>query len=121
MLRLRFPGSGVMKNPPANAGDADSIPGMGRGPEEGNGNPLQYSCLGNTMDKSLAGGSPWGHEESDTTEPKNPLFLPATLFPSAWWPLNIHRAHLKPIPVSPDLVKVHSNILVSPLITALSI
>ena len=68
MLCLGFPGGGVMKNPPANAGDADSIPGMGRGPEEGNGNPLQYSCLGNTMDESLAGGSPWGHEELDMTE-----------------------------------------------------
>ena len=44
----------VIKNPPANAGgtrDTGSIPGSGRSPEEGNGNPLQYSCLGNPMDK----------------------------------------------------------------------
>ena len=44
----------VVKNPPANAGDAramGSIPGMGRFPGEGNGNPLQYSCLGNPMDR----------------------------------------------------------------------
>ena len=34
------------KNPLANAGDMDSIPGLGRSPGEGNGNPLQYSCLG---------------------------------------------------------------------------
>ena len=36
----------MVKNPPANAGDAGSIPGLGRSPGEGNGNPLQYSCLG---------------------------------------------------------------------------
>ena len=38
-----------VKNPPANAGDAGSIPGSGRSPGEGNGNPLQYSCLGHPM------------------------------------------------------------------------
>ena len=44
----------AIKNLPANAGDAedtDSIPGLGRFPEEGNVNPLQYSCLENSMDK----------------------------------------------------------------------
>ena len=40
-----------VKNPPANAGDVGSIPGSGRSPGEGNGNPLQYSCLGNPMDR----------------------------------------------------------------------
>ena len=43
----------MVKNPPANEGDArdvGSIPGLGRFPGEGNGNPLQYSCLGNLMD-----------------------------------------------------------------------
>ena len=39
----------VVKNLPANAGDADSIPGSGRSPREGHGNPLQYSCLENPM------------------------------------------------------------------------
>ena len=38
-------------NPPTNAGDVGSIPGSGRFPEGGNGNPLQYSCLGNPMDR----------------------------------------------------------------------
>ena len=45
-----FPGGTMVKNPPANAGDArdvGSVPGSGRSPEAGNGNPLQYSCLGN--------------------------------------------------------------------------
>ena len=42
-----------VKNPPANAGDADSVPGSGRSPREGNGKPLQYSCLGNPMDRKV--------------------------------------------------------------------
>ena len=41
----------VVKNPPANAGDLGLIPGSGRSPGEGNGNPLQYSCLENPMDQ----------------------------------------------------------------------
>ena len=44
----------VVKNPPANAGDRrdkGSFPGSGRSPGEGNGDPLQYSCLGNPMDR----------------------------------------------------------------------
>ena len=41
----------MVKNPPDNAGDADLIPGLGRSLEEGNGNPLQYSHLGNLMDR----------------------------------------------------------------------
>ena len=42
-----------------NAGDPDSIPGSGRYPGEGNGNPLQYSCLENSMERNLVGYSPW--------------------------------------------------------------
>ena len=41
----------VVKNPPANAGDVGPIPGSGRSPGEGRGNPLQYPCLGNPMDR----------------------------------------------------------------------
>ena len=41
----------VIKNSPANAGDAGSVPGLGRFPGGGHGNPLQYSCLGNPMDR----------------------------------------------------------------------
>ena len=48
---LSFPGGSVVKNLPANAGDAGSIPGLGRSSVERNGNPLQYSCLGNPMDR----------------------------------------------------------------------
>ena len=46
-----FPDGSVVKNLPANAGDKGSIPGLGEIPGERNGNPLQYSCLGNPMDR----------------------------------------------------------------------
>ena len=46
-----FPGGAVIKNPPANAGDVGLIPGSGRASGEGNVYPLQYSCLGNSMDR----------------------------------------------------------------------
>ena len=46
-----FPGASVIKNPPVNTGDADLTPGSGRSPGEGNGNPLQNSCLENSMDR----------------------------------------------------------------------
>ena len=48
---MDFPGGSLVDNPPANAGDTGSIPGSGRSLREGNGNPLQYSCLGNSMNK----------------------------------------------------------------------
>jgi len=48
---LGFPGSSGVKNMSAKAGDMGLIPGSGRSPGEGNGNPLQYSCLGNPMDR----------------------------------------------------------------------
>ena len=56
----------LVKNLPAmqETGDVDSIPALGRFPVEGNGNPLQYSCLENPMDRCA-----WGYEESDMTEP----------------------------------------------------
>ena len=44
---MDFPGDSVVKNLPANAGEVGLIPGTGRSPGEGNGNPLQYSYLGN--------------------------------------------------------------------------
>ena len=46
-----FPGGSVVKNLPTNAGDMGSIPGSGRSPGGGNGNPFQYSCLENPMDR----------------------------------------------------------------------
>ena len=62
----------MIKNLPANTGDtrhAGSIPGSRRPPGEGHGNPFQYSNLENPYGlRSLAGYSPWGHKELDTTE-----------------------------------------------------
>ena len=65
-LYMSFPGGSVVKNPSVNTGDADSIPGLGRSPGEGNGNPLQYSCLRNPMNR---GACPVHGvaKESDTT------------------------------------------------------
>ena len=63
-----FPGGSVVKNPPANAGDMGSIPVLGRPPEEGNDNPLQYSCLGSRMDRGAWMATVHGiTKESDST------------------------------------------------------
>ena len=59
---MGFPYGSVGIESTCNAGDLDSIPGLGRSPEEGKGYPLQYSGLENSMD------SPWGLKESNTTE-----------------------------------------------------
>ena len=69
-----FPGGTVLKNLPASAGDArdvDSIPGTGSSPGEGNGNPLQYSCLKNLMDRGAWQATARGLKESDMTERLN--------------------------------------------------
>ena len=60
----------MIKNLPTNARDVGSIPGSGRSPGVGNGYPLQYSCLENSMDREAwqATYSPRGLKESDTTE-----------------------------------------------------
>ena len=67
---MSFPGGSDGKEFACNTGDPGSIPGSGRSPGEGKGNPLQYSCLENLMDGalSLAGYGPWGCIESDMTE-----------------------------------------------------
>ena len=59
----------MVKNPPAMGETQGSIPGLGRFPEGGHGNPLQSSCLEKSHgQRSLGGYSPWGHKKSDTTE-----------------------------------------------------
>ena len=67
---MGFPGGPVIKtkNPPANAGDVGSIPGLGRCPGGGNDNPPQYSCLGNPIDREAwwDACNPWGHKKLDT-------------------------------------------------------
>ena len=63
-----FLGGSVVENPSANAGETASIPRSGRSPGEGNGNPFQYSCLGNPMDRGGCWATVYeGTKESDPT------------------------------------------------------
>ena len=70
-LDLIFPGGSDGNASVYNVGDLGSIPGLGRFPGEGNGNPVQYSCLENPMDGEA--WCPWGRKESDTTEQHHSL------------------------------------------------
>ena len=66
---LSFPGGSDGKESACNAEDLGSIPGWGISPGGRHGNPIQYSCLENPHgERSLAGCSPWGWKELDTTE-----------------------------------------------------
>ena len=66
---MGFPGGSDGKESASNLRDLGSILGLGRSPGGEQGSPLQYSCLENPVgQRSLAGYSPWGHKESDTTE-----------------------------------------------------
>ena len=71
MIRMDFPGGSVVKNQPANAGDAGLIPGSGRSPGEGNGNPLQYSRWETLWTEEPCGLQSMGSQESDITERLN--------------------------------------------------
>ena len=64
------PGGSGGKESACNAGDLGSIPGLGRSPGERNGNPFQYSCLGNSMDRGTWQATVHGITESDMTEQK---------------------------------------------------
>ena len=66
---IGFPGGSDGKESACSAGDWGSIPGLGRSPEEVNGNPLQYSWPGASHgQRSLVGYSPWRHKELEITE-----------------------------------------------------
>ena len=77
----------MVKNPPAYVGDAGSIPELSSTPGGGNGNPFQYSCLGNPMDKEAWQAIVYGvTKESDMTEPlnnNNSFLYRARLVPSS--------------------------------------
>ena len=67
--KIGFPGGSVVKHSPANVGDSGLIPGSGRSPGEGNGNPLQYSCLGNPTGRGAWWATVHGvSKESETTK-----------------------------------------------------
>ena len=66
MNKRSFPGGSVVKNPPANAGEAGLIPGPIRSPRGGNGNPLQYSYIKNPMDRAAWKASVYGATKGQT-------------------------------------------------------
>ena len=76
------PHSSVSKESACNAGDLGLIPGLGRWPEEGNGNPVHYSCLENSMDR------PWGLKELDMTER---LTLSISWITALLWQRGLHN------------------------------
>ena len=67
-LHLGFPGGSVVKNLSADEGDVGSVPESGRSLGERNGNPFQYSCLGNPMNRGAWQATVHGVTESDMTE-----------------------------------------------------
>ena len=105
VILLRLPKCTVVKNSPASTGDSGDtgwIPGSGRSPGEGNGYPLQYSCLENSIDRGA-----WqaiGHavaKESDTTEHTHTQVLPfhrqegggSHIIACKWQSLHFHLEH----------------------------
>ena len=68
VLEINFAGGSDGKGSAYNAGDQGSIPGSGRSPEEGNGNPLQYACLEKPMDGGASQATVHRDAESDMTE-----------------------------------------------------
>ena len=72
-----FPDGTVVKNPPAKLGDVDFTPGWGRSPGEGNGNPVQYSCLGIPWTEGPGGLRPEGsqrvQQDLETRQQPRPL------------------------------------------------
>ena len=65
---MGFPGGSDGKDSTRNAKDLGLIPGLGRSPEEGNGYPLQYSCLENSMNRRVWQATVYGVQETDMTE-----------------------------------------------------
>ena len=67
-MQWTSPVAQTVKNPPGNVGEPGSVPGLARSPGEGNGNPLQYSCLENPMDRRAWRTTVHGVAESDMTK-----------------------------------------------------
>ena len=80
----------MVKNPPANAGDPGWIPGSGKSPGGGNGNPLQYSCLENPMERGAWWATVHRVAESDTTE-RLAVILPLLKQPVLDIPINCYK------------------------------
>ena len=83
---MGFPGGSAVKNPPAHAEDVGSIPGPGRSPGEGNGNPLQDSCLENPMQWRAWRATVHGiAKELDMTQQLKQLTIPHHTLTTGWW------------------------------------
>ena len=91
---ISFPGGSDNKESTCDAGGPGLIPGLGRFPVEGSGNPLQYSYMepGSSVSlrRSLVGSSPWGHMESDTTEHAHTKLVMHPLRELNWLPLTCY-------------------------------
>ena len=89
---MGFPGGSVVKKLPASAEDLGSIPGLGRSPGGGRGNPLQYSCLENFVNRGAWWATGHGITELDTTEQLNThtcsihMSIPASQFIPSTFP-----------------------------------
>ena len=70
----------MVKKWPANAGDEGLIPGLGRFPGEGDGNPLQHSCLENLMEEEPGGLQSMGSQKSQTKQPRQNKLMPSMSF-----------------------------------------
>ena len=87
---MGFPGGWGIKNSPANAGDAGSIPGLGRSPGGGNGDPLWYSCLRNPTDEEPGGLQSMGSQRvrHDWATARR-HWLPGCKSPLTWAPIQV--------------------------------
>ena len=81
----------MVKNLPAKAGDTGFIPGLGRSPGDGNGSPLQYSCLGNAMDRGAWSATVPGVTKSRTQLSKYTCILPVPGDKCSLYRVEIHR------------------------------
>ena len=99
-LRKSFPSDAVVKNLLAKAGDPRDtglIPGWGRFPGGGNGNPLRYSCLGNPVDRGAWQATVHGAKDSDTTEHAHTLAYSVVLVSPAQPSASAVCGHISPL------------------------
>ena len=89
-----FAGGSVVKNLSSSVGDMGSIPGSGRSPGEGNGNPLQYSCLENPMDGGALWATVHGVAKSQTQLSNFTFTLPRGKRADVWWELAMRWARI---------------------------